>query len=227
MDEESNAGVETEEEMGADLQDEGVEEDESLSSEDSETDDTDWKALYEKEKLEKENYKRSLTQKRQLRKKPEPVVEEESLLDEEEDDEDDDNKPVTRAELRRVQSVGTVNSVLNTLVSDPDKRNLVKLYYDTRIRQTGTSEDAIRADLQAALDLADAKKLRKQNSEMSRAANQDTTPPLTGSGSDHAPASKAHKFSDDQVRTLKETAKRIGADPDKFVEQAWKNQQGR
>lgn len=219
MDIESNAGVETDEE-GSDL-DEGVEADESLSSEDSETDDTDWKAEFDKEHERAENYKTALTQKRQLRKKPEPVVEEDPAED------DDDDKPLTRSEFLRMQGESKVGSLLETLVPDSNKRQLVKLYYDTRIRQTGTSDDAIRSDLQTAIDLADVKKLRKTTSEMARAANQDKTPPFGGSSSDRAPASKDHKFSADQVKTLTESAKRIGADPAKFIADAWKNQRGR
>lgn len=222
MDDESNAGVETEEEMGADLpQDEGVETDESLSSEDSDSDNTDWKAEFDKEHERAENYKTALTQKRQLRKKPEPIVEEESF---EEEDEEDDNRPVTVADLRKERAAQTANAFLATMVPDPDKRNLVKLYYDTRIRQTGTSDDAIRSDLQTALDLADAKKLRKTNSELARVAQKDTTPAFGGSSSDRAPASKDHKFSADQVKALTESAKRIGADPKVFIQNAWKNQ---
>lgn len=222
MDDESNAGVE-EEEMGADLQDdEGVEDEESLSSEDSEGD-TDWKAIAEKAQTEAENYKKALTQKRQLRtKKPEPEVEEET-----EGEDDDEDKPLTRSEFLRMQSETKVDSMLESQVKDPEKRKLVKLYYDTRIRQTGTSDDAIRSDISAALAIADAHKLRKTNEELARSAQRDTTPPLGGSQSDRGGDQKTHKFSDGQIKVLTETAKRLNADPAKFIADAWKNQKGR
>lgn len=228
MDDESTQELKENEEEGSDL-DTGVEEDESLSSEDSDDDTTDvegdepdWKALYEKEKLEKENYRKGLTQKRQLRKQPKvEVVEEEAL---EEEDDDDDDKPVTRAELRQIQSAGTVDSMLSNLVTDPNKRQLVKLFYETRIVKSGTSDDAIRADLESALDLADAKKLRKTVSEVARVANQEKIVPNQGSASDRASVSKDHKFSAEQVAALTASAKRIGADPAKFIAEAWKNQ---
>lgn len=235
MDDESDAGVEAEEaeevDGGAAI-DTGVEEDESLSSEDSdddtadvEEDEPDWKAIAEQERVKAENYKKALTQKRQLRKQA-PKVEEPEENDFEED-EDDESRPITLKDLEIRDAKKTVDSTLSELVKDPEKRKLVKLYYDTRIRQTGTSDDAIRSDLETALDLADVKHLRKTNKEIARTISQDKTPPLGGSGSDRSPAPKGHKFSDEQVRTLTETAKRIGADPKKFIADAYKNQQAR
>lgn len=225
MDDESDAGVEADEE-GSVLE-EGVEADESVSSADSE-DDTDWKAVAEKAKAEAENYKTALDQKRQLRHKPAsaPVVEE---------DESDDDAPLTKGEFRKmlheevtpVIAQNKVDSVLEKMVTDPAKREVVKLFYETRIRQTGTSDEAIRADIDAALAIADSHKLRKTNEELKRKANQAKTPPSAGSGSDKDPGPKTHKFSAEQEKTLTETAKRIGQDPKKFIEAAWKNQQGR
>lgn len=223
MDDESEAGVETNLEEGSDLENTGVEDDESLSSEDSEGDDTDWKALYEKQVLDNGNLKTALDQKRQLRKKaPTPVVE-----TEEEDSDDDDNKPLTRADLRQERALEKVDSILSATVSDPDKRKLVRLFYDTRIRQTGTSDDAIRADLDAALAIAEAPKLRKTSKELERAAQRDTTPPFGGSSADRGNDKQNHKFSADQVKELTLRAQALGQDPKKFVEQTWKNQQGR
>lgn len=222
MDDESDAGVETNLEEGSDLEKTGVEADESLSSEDSE-DEIDWKAEYEKANTEREHYKDALDQKRQLRKKP-PTPE---VSNEEQDDEteDDDNKPLTRADLRQERALEKVDSILAATVTDPDKRKLVRLYYDTRIRQTGTSDDAIRADVDAALAIAEAPKLRKTTEELARIANRDNTPPMQGSSTDRGADRQSHKFSAEQVKELTETATRIGAEPAKFIEQAWKNQQ--
>lgn len=227
MDDESDAGVELDE-VGSDL-DEGVEEDESLSSEDSE-DDTDWKAVAEKERERAENYKTALTQKRQLRPKrtPEPAAESE-------EEDDDESRPATVADIKRVVAEAVVqpstqksiDSVLAEKVKDPSKREAVKAIYEGRIRQTGTSDDAIRADIDAALAIADAHKLRKTGEEMARARQQDTTPPLGGSGSDRGSGKKAHKFSDEQVKDLTERATRLGQDPAKFIAAAWKNQSGK
>lgn len=227
MSDELDAGVE-EEVLGAG-DDEGVETEESLSSEDSEGD-TDWKAEFdrvqadlEKTEGERDNYKTALNQKRGLRKKaPTPVVE-----TEEDDSDDDENRPATLADIRKERAQEKVDATLATMVSDPDKRKLVRLYYDTRIRQTGTSDDAIRSDIDAALAIAEAPKLRKTSKELERAAQRDTTPPLGGSGSDRGKDKQNHKFSADQVKVLTDKAKQLGQDPTKFIEQAWKNQQGR
>lgn len=224
MDDESEAGVETNLEEGSDLENTGVEADESLGSEDSE-DDTDWKGLYEKKVEEVGNLKTALTQKRQLRKNPPaPVVEAESTDDN--SDEDDDNRPFTVADHRKERAQEKVDSILAATVSNPDKRKLVKLFYDTRIRQTGTSDDAIRADIDAALAIAEAPKLRKTKEELVRVAQRDTTPPLGGSGSDRGSGKQNHKFSADQVKELTIRAQTLGQDPAKFIEQTWKNQQG-
>ena len=188
-------------------------------------DGTDYKTLLEEALEREENYKRALQQKRQLRQKPQdppPSV-----------DDEDDNRPLTRAELKNIlhetvtpvlaQSV--VDRTLTEITKNPQQRELVKLYYETRVRQTGTSDEDIRNDLQTALDLVEAQKLRKVNSELARKAMSKDQPPLSGSGSDNAPDPKNHKFSDDQVKKLTEIARARGAEPKKFIEQAWKNQQ--
>lgn len=237
MDDESKQELKEIDEEGSDLDTEGVEENESLSSEDS-TDDTDdsedeeidWKAEYDKEHARAENYKTALHQKRQLRKKPKEeikVQEDDEVVEDEESEDDDDNKPLTRAEYNQREARKTVSSVIAGVVTDPNKRKLVELYYETRIRQTGTSDDAIRRDVQTALDLADARKLRKTAGEMARVINKDETPPLTGSRSDRGAVSRDHKFSPEQVIALTESAKRIGANPEVFIRNAWKNQQAR
>lgn len=219
--EKSNAGVDSE--MGADL-DLGVEEGDSVSSAESE-DDTDWKSLYEGAAVERDNYKTALSQKRQLRK---PAPESSVEIDE---DEDDDNKPLTRGEMRQmlqeevipVVAQGKVDTALTSMVSDPEKRKLVKLYYDTRIRQTGTSDDAIRSDIQAAIAIADGQKLRKASAEIDRANNNARALPTGGSSADRGLPSKDHAFSKEQVARLTETANRIGEDPATFIKKTWQN----
>lgn len=217
--ERSNAGVDSE--MGADL-DLGVEEGDSVSSAESE-DNTDWKALYEGAAEERDNYKTALTQKRGLRKTaPESAVE----IDE---DEDDDSKPLTRGEMRQmlqdevvpIVAQGKVDTALTSMVADPEKRKLVKLYYDTRIRQTGTSDDAIRSDIQAAIAIADGQKLRKASAEIDRANNNSRALPTGGPSADRGLPSKEHAFSKEQVARLTEQAKAIGADPATFIKKTW------
>lgn len=204
------------------LADTEVEKDESGASAD---DKTDYKALYEKEAEKAENYKKALTQKRQLRKQPEVVIEE--------DDSDDEDKPLTRRELEKVLverimpvvTQNSVESIISGKVKDPEKRKLVKLFYETRIRQTGTSDEDIRRDVDSVLDMVDAPRLRKVSEELIRKKDMtDTTPDLSGSDADRGGDKKTHGYSDEQVKALTERAKRIGADPKKFIDSTWQNE---
>lgn len=208
------AGVE-EVAQGAPLETE-VEVSDSGASAESE-DSTDYKALYEKEVTEKENYKNALTQKRQLLNKPEV----------EETEEEDEDKPLTRKDLQNILTPAlAATKVDNALesITDPEKRKLVKFYYENRIRQTGTSDVAIKQDIDAALAIVDAPRLRKVSSELTRKNNMQNTPQMSGSNADRGVDKKNHQFSEAQIKALTETARRLGADPQKFIEQTWKNQ---
>ncbi len=215
MPEKENAGVEEIAEQ-APAQTE-VEKQDSGASAESE-DSTDYKALYEKEAEKAENYKTALNQKRQLRNKP---------AVEEFEEEADDDRPLTRKDLQAaltpVFAENKVEAALSA-IKDPEKRKLVKFYYDNRIRQTGTSDEAIKNDVEAALAIADGKRLLKVNAELTRKSNMQSVPSMAGSSSDKDVPAGAHKFTAEQVKSLTATAVRIGADPAKFIEQTWKNQ---
>lgn len=216
MDETIEQGIDSGSGAGADT---GVEEASSAGSEDS----TDWKALFDKEHERAENYKTAFSQKREFVRKgaADPVV-----------DETEDNKPITRSELRQalqedivpIIAQNKVDSELEKQVTDPEKRKLVKLYYETRVRQMGTSDDAIRQDISAALAIADAQKLRQASAEITRKQSMQTSPNLSGSSSEPPAQSRNHKFSDQQVASLTARATSLGMDPAKFIEQAWRNQ---
>lgn len=213
MSEEENAGVETNESQSTEETTEVKEEAGAPAAEEGEVD---WKAVAAKEKERAENYKKAFTQKRQFVK-----------AREEETDENED-APITRKDLQQILTPALtenkVDTVLNELVKDPAKREAVRLIYDNRVRQTGTSDEAIRSDIDAALSIAEAPRLRKVSAELTRKTNMQTTPPLSGSSADRGADTKNHKFSADQVKSLTATAQRLGADPTKFIEQAWKNQ---
>lgn len=211
--EKEEAGVEINESQSAEetTEVEKVESDASTDQEDS----TDYKALYEKAEEEKENYKKALTQKRQLRNKPEVEVI------------DEDDKPLTRKDLESILTPALAQTKIDTAlesITDPEKRKLVKFYYENRIRQTGTSDIAIKQDVEAALAIVDAPRLRKISSELTRKTNMQTTPSMSGSNADRGVDKKNHQFSEAQVKNLTETARRLGAEPTKFIEQTWKNQ---
>lgn len=212
--EKEEAGVETQDQQSSEVGTE-VEVSDSGASAESE-DKTDYKALYEKAEEEKENYKNALTQKRQLRNKPEV-----------EETEDEDDKPLTRKDLEKILTPALAATKVDTAlesITDPEKRKLVKFYYENRIRQTGTSDVAIKQDIDAALAIVDAPRLRKVSSELTRKNNMQNTPQMSGSNADRGVDKKNHQFSEAQVKALTESARRLGADPQKFIEQTWKNQ---
>lgn len=213
MSEEENAGVETNAVQSTEEQT-GVKEEAGAPA--AEEGEVDWKAVAIKEKERAENYKKAFTQKRQFVKAKE------------EETEEDENTPITRKDLAQILTPALtenkVDTVLLELVKDPAKREAVRLIYENRVRQTGTSDEAIRSDIDAALSIAEAPRLRKVSSELTRKTNMQTTPPLSGSSADHGAVVKNHQFSQDQIKSLTATALRIGADPTKFIENAWKNQ---
>jgi hypothetical protein len=214
MDETVDAGVETIEE-GSELEtQEGVEIETEVSSAE-EKDDTDWKTIAE-------NYKTALTQKRQLRNVVPTPVEEEV----------DENAPVTRKDilnLLREEVVPLVtgskeDTLLSQKITDPAKRLYVKQLLETRIVRTGTSDEALSSDIDAALAIADSHKKDKTISELKRAASNKPPAPSAGSSSEKPIEQKSYKWTAEQSRALDAKAKNLGLDPEKFKKDAWDNQ---
>lgn len=215
MDENLDAGVESE--VGSDL-DTGVEEKTLVSSAEVE-DTTDWKAVAEAEAIKAENYKTALTQKRQLRNTPLPVIEE------------DEDKPITRKELEELLqstvvplvSASKEDTLLSSKITDPAKRAYVKQLLDTRIVRTGTSDEALSSDIDAALAIADSHKKDKVISELQRAAANRPQTPSAGSSNEAVVEQKQHKWTAEQARELDKKAQALGVDPEKFKKDAWTN----
>lgn len=218
MDETVDQGVENEV-VGSDNQT-GVDEAPSAGSE---QDSTDWKGLYEKEHTRAENFKEAFSKKRAFVRAgaTDPVV-----------DETEDDKPILRSELTKairetitpIVAGNKVEAELIKQVPDLEKRKLVELYYNTRVRQMGTSDDDIRNDISAALAIADAQKLKKAAAEVTRKTNMQSQTNLSGSASEPAVVSKNNKFSAQQIAALTARAKNLGMDSQKFIETAWRNQ---
>lgn len=220
---EEKAGVETIIEEGSDLET-GVEEDENRapSSHEEDEQDIDWKAVAEKERERAENYKTALTQKRQLRK---------NTVNQEDDEQDLDDKPVSRGEFKRlleetvlpVVASTRLDGILAEKVKDADKREAVRVIYENRVRQTGTSDEAIRQDIDAAIAIADSNKVRKAVAEIERVQNHQRNAPLTGPSNERGPERKNHGFSEQQEKDLTARANQLRVDPKQFIEKAWKN----
>lgn len=218
---EENLDASVDSELGAELEESGVEAGESEAPQ-IEQDTTDWKAVAEAEAEKAKNYKLALTQKRQLRNTPPPVVEEEI----------DEDKPLTRREFQELfqstvvplVSASKEDDILKSKVTDPAKRAYVKQLLESRIVRTGTSDQDVENDIEEAIWMADRKKVIKQNEELRRAANNRPHPPAAGSSSEKPLEQKHYKWTAEQSRALEAKAQILGIDPEKFKKDAWENQ---
>lgn len=210
MDKNLDAGVDPE--LGAELEETGVEANE-LDAPQVEEDNTDWKAVAEAEREKAENYKLALTQKRQLRNTPAPVIDE------------DEDKPLTRKEFTELLHSAVVplvsaskeDTLLTQKITDPAKRAYVKQLLETRIVRTGTSEQDVLNDIEEAIWMADRKKVTKQNEELRRVAQNRPPAPSAGSSNDTLVEQKpSNKLSADQNRTLDAKADALGVDRETF-----------
>lgn len=188
----------------------------------------DWKALLHieregrlKAERDRDNYREGLLSRKSRERQQEDT------------DPNEDDKPLTRKDLREIVEpiLGDtkVDTILGNVVKDPAKRAYVRDLYENRIQRTGTSDDAIRSDLETALDLADSKKLRKENSELQRMNDNRTyVPPADGGGGGgggNRTVAKAHEWSPDQEAQLEQRAQAInlsGEQVEKYKEKAWK-----
>ncbi len=191
----------------------------------------DWKELLRLEreragKLERDrdNYRDGmLSYKDKLRHK------EDGPVDEEPAGEDKIKAAVAEALAPVVSALqgSKVDQILVSAVTDPAKREYVKSLYQTRIQKTGTSDDAIRQDIEAALSLADSTRFAKENEELKRMRDngQVYVPPSGGSGGSDSKGSaqKTHKWTPEQERSLEQRARANGiTDVEKYKALAWK-----
>lgn len=175
---------------------------------------------------ERDNYKEGLLS----AKRREKIQKREQ--DAEDDEGGDKIAKAVREALEPVLSTiqgSKVDQILASAVTDPSKREYVKSLYQNRIQRTGTSEEAIRSDIQAALALANASKFAKENEELKRMQDNRTyIPPNGGSGAgDKGAMQKAHKWSAEQERALEARALANGIqDVEKYKELTWQQVSG-
>lgn len=192
----------------------------------------DWKELLrlerersEKAENERDNYKEGLLS----RKRQDKTAKIEEVT---ETDSDKIAQAVQKALEPMVSAIAgnKIDQILGTIVTDPSKREYVKSLYNTRIQRTGTSDDAIRLDLETALSLANASKYAKENEELKRLNDNRTYVPPTGGGSGAADrgstGQKAHKWTPEQEASLESRARANGiSDVEKYKALAWKASQ--
>lgn len=192
----------------------------------------DWKELLrleqkrsEKAESDRDNYKQGMLVAKSRMK---ALKREEEDNDEGGEDKDKIAKAVKEALEPFVSTLqgSRVEQILASTVTDPSKREYVKSLYQNRIQRTGTSDEAIRSDIEAALSLANASKFAKENEELKRMQDNRTyIPPNTSGGSsDKGSAQKAHKWTPEQESVLEQRALSGGIqDVEKYKELAWKS----
>lgn len=190
---------------------EGVENKDSIAPENQE-DVIDYEAELERLQLEKakaeedaENYKKGLlAAKKKLKDAKNADIEEE--------------KPTMSDEIKSMVSNAikeaitpltqsfvkpTVDKVLESFSNDPFKRELIKFHYENSIIKSGTSEEAIREDLENALMIADKKVLKKNLKELSISVQNRANMSGQGTGSSSKPDVKKETMTQEQIDSLK------------------------
>lgn len=79
-------------------------------------------------------------------------------------------------------SQNVVDSEIGNYTNDPDKNSLIKFHYDNSVVKTGFDAGSIRSDIQKAIAIADAPRLRIERDEAARASLAKNTPSLSGAG---------------------------------------------
>lgn len=94
------------------------------------------------------------------------------------------------------------------------------LTVEETVRKTLIENSLIKTEEERNADIA---KLTRENNELRLAAKNRPGDGMGGSGGGDAPEVKDNVFSTAQITALTERAKRIGADPEKFIAQAKEN----
>ena len=135
----------------------------------------DYKAELERIRAEKERNRQGY----EMRKKKE----------EEDGNKETPEKKVDVAELVRVETdkaradlvKDTLDDELIALTDNPDKRELIREIYESRLVKSGFSRAAIKSDLRSALVIVDAPKYEKRVKEIKKAADSERAKNSTGS----------------------------------------------
>jgi len=119
----------------------------------------------------------------------------------------------------------SVDRILDSITDNPSKKELIKYHYENSIKQSGTSEQAIREDIENALMIADKKALKRNLEELSLSVKNRANISGQGSGSTAKPDVKKEVLTNEQIDALKKR----GFTPDmiKKFEENWLKQKSR
>ncbi len=171
-------------------------------------------ALRLKAEEERENYKRGL-----LKAK--------GKIEDDTDDEPTVGELVKQEIARGMEEIksnlakASVSSILSQMTTDQGEKNLIKYYYDNRIVKSGVDEEAIRRDLEDARAMANKHKLNSAVEEIKIAKENKQQMSNNSSGSSNSGNEKETRFfSKEQEEHLRQVARQIGVDPEKFIEES-------
>jgi hypothetical protein len=149
----------------------------------------DYKAELERIQAERDNYKQGL-----LNAKDKLKQLKKGQSDDEDEDIDDDDEINTRVNkiveeklegLKKDVNSATVETILDSISVNSDEKELIRFHYENSIKQSGSSANDIRNDLENARLVANRKKLLAENTALKDAllANGSMTSAGAGSGS--------------------------------------------
>lgn len=177
-------------------------------------DEPDWKAIAEKKAAQVENLNKALKQERS-KNKGEDKVGQESEEESEEEDEIESKLEKVLQKREAKQAEGLIDRTLENLISDPNKRQLVKMAYKERINPSGFDPNSIADDIEAAEFLVDReagntkgmREGRKQYAQQYEARRHSGINPMS------------HEREDSRITDSdKAIAKSVGMDPKKYKE---------
>lgn len=133
----------------------------------------DWKAEAERLQTERDNYREGMINAKDQLKKQKTDPEGKSTTQESDDDLAEKVGKIVSEQLSKFQTglnANTVDSMLEKMTDNPDKRAVIKFHYENTINKTGTSTTDIERDLRNALAIADYGRTQKENSEIKTSA---------------------------------------------------------
>lgn len=115
--------------------------------------------------------------------------------------------------FKEEQAQADVSEVLSSLITDPDKREVVRLIYEKRIQKSGLTRSQILEDIRAAELLADKPRIEKKLEEIKAAQiSKDSMSGGQATGQDTPPTTT--DLSAEEEATVKSMSQRRGISED-------------
>lgn len=158
---------------------------------------------------DRDNYRTAtIIKNRQLRKKA-PSDEGDEFEEEFNDQSENQADVIADRVLQKIApaiSQNVVEQEIANYTQDPDKSSFIRFHYDNSIVKSGMDAASIRADIQKAIAIADAPRLRIERDEVARVALASKTPSLSssGRGSESEVKINPYGWTPEQIKTINE-----------------------